>query len=80
MKKLFIVLCDIMFIAASLAVGIFLAWIVMTVLGRPVSGALKAVCAVAAIVAVIATAASFIVWKHGGAPGGDDPPTEEGIK
>lgn len=76
MKKLFVVLCDIVFVAAAIAAGILIAWIAMEALGRPISRAVKAACAVSAGVAAIAFAASFIVWSIGGAPGGDDPPEE----
>ncbi len=76
MKKLFIVLCDIMAVAAVVAVVGLAMWIITALIGAPATGTAKTVCIVAAIVAVVATVASFIVWKRGGAPGGDDPPEE----
>lgn len=76
MKKLFIVLCDIMAVAAVVAVVSLAAWIFTAPFGSPAAGTAKTVCIVAAIVAVVAVVASFIVWKHGGDPGGDDPPEE----
>lgn len=80
MKKLFIVLCDIMAVVSALTVGTLVMWGIAAALGWSNAGDMLAFCAGLAIVDVVTIVAVFIVWKNGGAPGGDDPPTEEGIK
>ena len=78
MKTLFIILCDIMAAAAVVAAGALAVWVFAAMFRSPIAWPAAAVCIAAGIVAVIATVAAFIVWKNGGAPGSDDPPTEEG--
>ena len=80
MKKLFVVLCDVMAVAAIIAVVFLVWWAVSAALGWEAARTMRSICIGSAVVSVIATIASFIVWRNGGAPGGDDPPGKEGDK
>ena len=80
MKKLFVVLCDVMAVAAIIAAVFLVWWAVSAALGWEAAGTMRSICTGSAVVSVIATVASFIVWRNGGAPGGDDPQGKEGDK
>lgn len=78
MKTLFVILSDSMFFSyACTGIGLIV-WIIMAALGSSNSGHALAFCIGLAIGDVILTVAAFIVWRNGGAPGGDDPPGKEG--
>lgn len=78
MKTLFAILSDSMFFSyACTGIGLIV-WIIMAALGSSNSGHALAFCIGLAIGDVILTVAAFIVWRNGGAPGGDDPPGKEG--
>lgn len=67
MKKLFIICCDIMVIAAGVCIGAIAVWVVSALIGAAAVGPAKIVCIVAFITAIIACAVSYAVWLHGGA-------------
>ncbi len=79
MKKLFIILCDIMAVAAIIATVFLVWWAVAAALGWEAAGTMRSICAGSAVVSVIAAVASFIVWRNGGAPGGTRK-REEGLE
>lgn len=80
MKKTFVVLCDVMAVAAIIAVVFLVWWAASAALGWEAAGTMRSICIGSAVVSVIAAVASFIVWRNGGAPGGDDPQGKEGDK
>lgn len=66
MKKLFIVLCDIMALAVVVVVAALVVWAISALGGWPAAGPAKTVAVVAAIVAVVSCAASYAAWRNGG--------------
>ncbi len=74
MKKLFVVLCDVLAIAAAVALIALVVWGLGALFSWAAADTAKSVFIVAAIIVVIDAALSYIVWDNGGEPDG----TEEG--
>lgn len=76
MKKLFIVLCDILAASAAVAAVAFVAWSLGALFGWAVADTAGFVFTVAFVIIVAATILSYIVWANGGDPND----TKEGDK
>lgn len=64
MNRLFIVLCDIMFLCMVVAPVAGIVWGLSALFGWAAAGPAKIVCIVAVIGGVVFTIASFIVWAR----------------
>lgn len=64
MKRLFIVLCDIMFLCMIVAPASGVVWLLSVLCGWNAAGPAKIVCIIALAGCAVFVAASFAVWKH----------------